>query len=383
VLYRISDGSVTEVESTTVLNEDLYEKDLEDWVEKRPDILGEPLLVIGRQVQLNESKDRIDLLALDKDANLVIIELKRDLVGGSADLQALRYAALVSRWTFEVVRQQAEGYWKTTGSGRGTLAQEIEGFCEEGYELNADQRIILAGRDLKPLLGSMALWLRGHSVDVKVVAVNVLKDAERLYVQPQAIIPVPSEDKIQVSVSAGSSDKPWLSDGQRWHLEQRCSPKGREIVEALVELVGRAAPDAEGPNWNQKFYVSWRIGSNLWAWLNTRANQGTLNVLGFSLSAEDAAERLGFAVFDTHADLSDKLKLGSSVAATDDPNRLNFIVKSTADISGDHADMLVKLLEQAWHGFADSDGSGQASRPGAVPALGEDVYLPLAATEPR
>jgi hypothetical protein len=91
--------------------------------------------------------------------------------------------------------------------------------------------------------------------------VNVLRDGDCLYAQPQVIIPVPSEDKIQFSVSASSSDKPWLADGQRWHLEQRCSPKGREIVERLVDIVGAAAPEAEGPSWNQKSYVSWKHGS--------------------------------------------------------------------------------------------------------------------------
>jgi DegT/DnrJ/EryC1/StrS aminotransferase family len=62
-------------------------------------MLGEPLLIIGRQVALDGGKDRIDLLALDQDGSFVVIELKRDLIGGSADLLALRVviAALAER----------------------------------------------------------------------------------------------------------------------------------------------------------------------------------------------------------------------------------------------------------------------------------------------
>jgi hypothetical protein len=78
-------------------------------VARRPDILGEPLLVIGRQIAMDEGRDRIDLLALDKAGNLVVIELERDLVGGSADLQALRYVALVAQWSHDDIRRQAEG----------------------------------------------------------------------------------------------------------------------------------------------------------------------------------------------------------------------------------------------------------------------------------
>jgi len=104
----------------------LSEKDVEDWVAAKPEILGEPLLIIGRPVQLDEGKDRIDLLALDKAANLVVIELKRDLVAGAADLQALRYAAQVAQWSYEDVRRLAEGYWKGQKPERGTFAQEVE-----------------------------------------------------------------------------------------------------------------------------------------------------------------------------------------------------------------------------------------------------------------
>ena len=42
-------------------------------------MLGEPLLIIGRQVALDGGKDRIDLLALDQDGSFVVIELKRGI----------------------------------------------------------------------------------------------------------------------------------------------------------------------------------------------------------------------------------------------------------------------------------------------------------------
>ena len=50
-----------------------------------------------------DSKRRIDLLGVDRDANLVVIELKRTEDGGHMELQAIRYAAMVSKMTFEKV----------------------------------------------------------------------------------------------------------------------------------------------------------------------------------------------------------------------------------------------------------------------------------------
>ena len=48
-----------------------------------------------------DSKRRIDLLCIDSDANLVVVELKRTEDGGHADLQAIRYAAMISPMTFD------------------------------------------------------------------------------------------------------------------------------------------------------------------------------------------------------------------------------------------------------------------------------------------
>jgi hypothetical protein len=43
--------------------EKLLEENLEDWVISDPSILGEPLLIIGRQVLIPDIKDRLDILA--------------------------------------------------------------------------------------------------------------------------------------------------------------------------------------------------------------------------------------------------------------------------------------------------------------------------------
>jgi len=48
-----------------------------------------------------DSRRRIDLLGIDKAANLVVIELKRTEDGGHMELQAIRYAAMVSKMTFD------------------------------------------------------------------------------------------------------------------------------------------------------------------------------------------------------------------------------------------------------------------------------------------
>ncbi len=71
---------------------------LEDWLEENPDGILEDgkLLVIGRQVNTNLGTT-IDLLALDRDGNAVVIELKRDRTPRNTLAQALEYASFTEQ----------------------------------------------------------------------------------------------------------------------------------------------------------------------------------------------------------------------------------------------------------------------------------------------
>jgi hypothetical protein len=85
------------------------EQRLEDWVVKDPSILGIDVLLVGRQVT-TANRGRIDLLAIDSEANLVVLELKRDKTPREIVAQALDYASWVNELSYEQIESITKGF---------------------------------------------------------------------------------------------------------------------------------------------------------------------------------------------------------------------------------------------------------------------------------
>ncbi len=90
-LWQVQGKDLQEINRETLSDE----QRLEDWVVKDPSILGIDVLLVGRQVT-TANRGRIDLLAIDSEANLVVLELKRDKTPREIVAQALDYASWVN-----------------------------------------------------------------------------------------------------------------------------------------------------------------------------------------------------------------------------------------------------------------------------------------------
>src|SRR5437879_1880589 len=85
------------------------EEELEAWIAQRPEILGEKLLIIGKQLR-DAEVGRLDLLGMDANGRLVIIELKRGMATREAVAQALDYASWLNASSEEWITAQANVY---------------------------------------------------------------------------------------------------------------------------------------------------------------------------------------------------------------------------------------------------------------------------------
>ena len=179
----------------------LERKDIEVWVEKYPDILGEELLIISTEYdKFDKTNKSLDLLAIDKKGNLVIIELKRDDSGKTHELQAVKYAAYCSTLTLQEVSNEYLRYENKKGNKIDieTAKKQIVEFIDdvEFEELNDKPRIILVSKEYQTEVTSTALWLRKFNIDiscVKLTPYEITKD--KLAFESNIIIPLPDAEE--------------------------------------------------------------------------------------------------------------------------------------------------------------------------------------------
>src|SRR6266849_5041668 len=102
-IYSFENESLHELPKTTFSREGILERrHLQAAIKRNVEIVAPGCLVISEEFsEWLDSQRRVDLLAIDKNANLVVIELKRTETGEHLELQAIRYAAMVSTLTFK------------------------------------------------------------------------------------------------------------------------------------------------------------------------------------------------------------------------------------------------------------------------------------------
>ena len=195
----ISNKTMRKLNTPTFAELNLRERyDIQEWIDTNPDILGEELRIIGKEVVVGNGI-RLDLLAIDINANLVIIELKRDNSGNNVDWQAIKYASHCSAFSDEYIFTIYQEYLNNK-SIQKSAKTEIENFIGKigkGIEhLNQEQRIVLVSREFHPDVASAVLWLNEKGLDITCIKINPFTmDDGKLLIYPNKIIPLPEAEE--------------------------------------------------------------------------------------------------------------------------------------------------------------------------------------------
>lgn len=178
--------------------------DLQRLLRAHPEALGEELKIVAEEFgDWADSRRRIDLLAIDRERRLVVIELKRTEDGGHMELQALRYAAMVSAMTFgEVVAAYARHRAATADAGdpRDELTAFLGGEdAGEEIAISSEARIILVAADFGIEITTTVLWLNNFDgLDIRCVRMAPYELNGDVYIDIRQVIPLPEARDYQV-----------------------------------------------------------------------------------------------------------------------------------------------------------------------------------------
>jgi len=203
-IYKLGNADFEQLEETTFASEKISERyDLQRLLKNRIDVIVPGTMVIAEEFcRWTQSQRRIDLLAIDKDANLVVIELKRTQDGGSMELQALRYASMISTLTF---KQAAEIYAdyasiESPSQAEEALLEFLEWDEPREDEFGNDVRIVLVSGEFSIELTTSVLWLNDKGLDIRCVRMKPYRNGGELLVNVEQIIPLPEAERFQVGV---------------------------------------------------------------------------------------------------------------------------------------------------------------------------------------
>lgn len=204
-IYTFNDGQINEAKRTQFSWEGIQEcSDLQAALRDCVTAISPDTLVIAEEYSdWMDSARRIDLLGIDKQANLVVIELKRDETGVHMELQSLRYAAMLSTMTFEKTIETFQKYLNKRGIEKNAEATIIE-FLELDNSLEQpfpnDIRIVLASSNFSRELTTTVLWLNERNLDIRCVRLQPYKHKEEILLNIEQIIPLPEAAEYQVQL---------------------------------------------------------------------------------------------------------------------------------------------------------------------------------------
>ena len=205
-LYEVTSENLIKIQLTTFGQTGLRERDdLQRLLKKQIDVILPDILIISEEFgEWEESKRRIDLLGLDKDANLVVIELKRTEDGGHMELQAIRYAAMVSTMTFERVVEVYSRFLAREGHSDIDSREQILNFLgwEEPDEdsFAQDVKIVLISANFSKELTTAVMWLNKRDLDVRCIRLVPYEDNGRVLIDVHQVIPLPEAVEYQIQL---------------------------------------------------------------------------------------------------------------------------------------------------------------------------------------
>lgn len=183
------------------------EKELEDMIAARPEILSSEWMLIGRQEKTGFG-GIIDLLAIAPDASLVLIELKRDKTPREIVAQALDYASWVENLQAEKIAQIYERF-RPGCSLDEDFQKRFDAELDE-ESLNASHQIIIVAAELDASTERILGYLNARDIAINAIFFQVFQNgADKLLSRAWLIDPGETQVNATAIPKTKGEKEPW------------------------------------------------------------------------------------------------------------------------------------------------------------------------------
>jgi len=153
------------------------EKELEEWIEQDPNLLETGLVIVGRQLRLESGK--LGLLALDLQANFVVIEIKKGTVNRDTLIQAIDYAASIKKIADDEIIARINDYLSKMSrkSSLNSLVKKLGCDADSLTDAKKNIRLLIVGTGKQYGLERIAGFLAEFQIPISVVSYVVFEVA--------------------------------------------------------------------------------------------------------------------------------------------------------------------------------------------------------------
>ncbi|MDB9382287.1 DUF4268 domain-containing protein [Nodularia spumigena CS-584] len=224
-MYKInrSANKITELTKVRFKDYGIRERQhLQEWLANEQGVFGgEELLIIAKEFSgFSDTNERLDLLALDKDGNVVVIENKLDDSGRNVTWQALKYASYCSTLKKENILKIYQEYLDRYTSGAIAVEKLSEFYDEEfeamdSFNISNSQRIIFVANEYRKEVTSTIMWLLNFKLRVQCFKVTPFALEDDLFLTLEQIIPQKDIEDYIIKMAEKSREEMNTQEGNK------------------------------------------------------------------------------------------------------------------------------------------------------------------------
>lgn len=293
-LFEMTDVSFRSIPEKSFTDMGIGERsDIQRLLRTQIEVLGDELYVLTEEFsEWDDSRRRIDLLAVDKKAQLVVIELKRTADGGHMELQAIRYASMVAAMTCDRAVDIHAAFLQRMGQPPDEAKARLFKFLgwnepdEENFA--EDVRIVLVSEGFSKELTTAVLWLRDRDIDIRCIRLRPYVAGDKTLVDVQQVIPLPEAQDYIVRLRQKEQQERknraerWSAEAQQFCVDYWNGVLSEVAASGILEADVKAMRKEDmrfkvgWPEFFLKAYFSRRAAKGS-VWLDCRGESGIRN----------------------------------------------------------------------------------------------------------